>query len=232
MENAARRLLEIYKDWAARYGSNIEARAVRKLSSGAGMEMQLEVFELLSSIDRSLTEMEQRRPLRVYRKSYHQWVLMALNVPAAWTGGSDANAVFVAPHLDHLETFADMLDYEEPPLPDEAVAGLRSVVDDALALLQSDTSITDGLKNYMFKLLDDLRTSLDEETILDNFDYRVAADRLWVSLWAAAGQSTANKDSWRATASRMAENVFTSFMGSGPAIAAGYHIAAITAGGS
>jgi len=221
MENPARRLLAIYTEWASRYDGSKQDQTVRNLSHSDGVNRHLEVFGLLSSIQKSIEFYKTMHPegFRVYENAFDIWVKMALNFPGNWLGGSDSNSVFDPTALAHLETFATHLDFNQPSLPAESAGTLREAIANAMELLAEDESITGNLRTYIYQLISELRTALDDEAVAGDFDFATSAHRLWVALWAAAGQSKSRRQRWTAAAKGMFRDAGAAALGSLPTAA-------------
>ena len=221
MDNPARRLLAIYEEWASQYNHTLSDQDVRNIPQSAGVERHMEVFGLLASLRNSIAFYKTMHPdgFRVYEQAFDTWVRMGLNVPGNWEGGSDANAVFNPTALAHLETFATHLDFNQPSLPEGSAATLRDAIANAMELLAEDESITGNLRSYIYQLISELRTALDDEAVAGDFDFATSAHRLWVALWAAAGQSKGRRQRWTAAAKGMFRDAGAAALGSLPTAA-------------
>lgn len=221
MSNPARRLHEIYQGWAAGYGPTAEARGARGLdpNSPDTYASQVESFRLILAIEHALVYLESKSPgMAIYRKQFPQWVNISINYPGNWTGGSDPEASFPQSVMDHLHTFSILLDFDNPGLMPEPEAKLRDVIQSIVTLLIEDDSLSQELREYIFKLTNEVRAALDDEAITGSFDFAGAAQRMWVSVFAAAGQSKKMKTKWKATAGRLFQDASATALGSLPAV--------------
>ena len=73
---------------------------------------------------------------------------------------------------------------------------IRATLDDVVKLLLEDDSLSSELRYYLTKLVREMQTALDDEEVGANFDFMGAAERLWVAMQAAGGQSTKKKSGW------------------------------------
>jgi hypothetical protein len=230
MSNPARRLLEIYTAWGNSYEPNKQVLQSRGLSDNdpTAIATQLEAFKLLISIEHAMDYLAQKNPnIDEYRKHFPEWVKMAIHAPGNWQGGSDFETSFPSTHLSHLGTFAILLDFDQPALQPEPEAKLRDLVQSVIDLLLIDESLSPHLREYIFKLANELRTALDDESVTGTFDFPRAAERLWVGLYAAAGQSKNMRSKWRSIATGIFRDAGTAALGSLPSI--GITIAQISA---
>lgn len=221
MTNPARRLHEIFVDWRAQYGPSTSAYEVRgwHKSPSPAVETHLEVFRLLLSIRNALDYLEAKGiSISTYRQYYEQWMQMALHVPNNWTGSSDPQQGFPAEPLAHLDTLATLLDVDRPALHPDPEAKLRTVVAEVFDLLATDESLSEHLREYVFKLANEIRTALDDEAITGSFDFAAAAERLWVAVYAAAGQSRKASGKWKTTARRLFLDSAAGAIGSSPSL--------------
>jgi hypothetical protein len=230
MSNPARRLFDIYTEWGASYGPNRGVAEVRGLvgNHSAAITTQMESFRLLISIEHALNYLGTKNAsIEVYRAQFPEWVKMSMHVPNNWQGGSSAEVGFPVGPMSHLNTFATLLDFDRPGLLPEPEAKLRNVIQEVIDLLSADESLTPQLREYVFKLTNEIRTALDDESITGSFDFAEGAQRLWVAVFAAAGQSRSMRTKWRRAASDLFRDAGASALGSLPSM--GITIAQITA---
>jgi len=221
MDNPARRLLGIYRQWASQYGIGLSDLDARNLPQRAGIERQMEAFGLLSTLHKSLTFYRSIDPegFRVYDEAFETWVRIALNAPGNWAGATPPQVVFEPNALNHLETFATVLAFSQPSIPADSADTLRDVIAKAMSLLAEDESIGDSLRAYIYQLISEMRTALDDEAVAGSFDFATSAHRLWVALWAASGQSKGKRGAWSAAAKDLFRDAGAAALGSLPALA-------------
>lgn len=221
MTNPARRLYVIFRGWREAYSPTIAAYDVRgfnKEPPNEAVEIHLEVFRLLASIRDSLNYLESKGiGVATYQDHYPQWLRMALHVPNGWTGGSDPDQGFPPESMAHLDTLATLLDVDRPSLHAEPEARLRRVLNEVFELLRTDDSLSDQLREYVYKLANEIRQALDDEAIMGTFDFATAAERLWVAVYAAAGQSQ-RPGKWKAAAKRFWADAAAGAIGSAPSV--------------
>jgi len=230
MSNPARRLLDIYTTWGNSYSPNKQVLESRGLSGNdpAAIATQMDAFRLLIAIEHAMDYLAQKNPsIDEYRAHFPEWVKMAIHAPGNWTSGSDFETGFPTAHLSHLSTFAILLDFDQPALQPEPEAKLRDLVQGVIDLLLVDESLTPHLREYIYKLANELRIALDDESIAGTFDFPRAAERLWVGLYAAAGQSKAMRSKWRNIATGIFRDAGAAALGSLPSI--GITVAQISA---
>ena len=222
MRNPARRLHEIFSTWAASYGANSAAMTARGLESKGDEPylVQVEAFRLVIAIDQALTYLESRGiDAGVYRVELKNWIDMVLHLPNNWAGQSDPNVGFPPTPMAHLQTLAILLDVDRPSLSPNPEQTLRTVLGTVFTLLVDDDALSDSLRAYIYRLADEMRTALDDESIVGTFDFAEAAERLWVALQAAAGQSRRNGSAWRTASADLFRDAGAAALGSMPTLA-------------
>ena len=230
MSNPARRLLEIYVQWGEKYSSQIQSYEARGLhnNDSKSVALQVESFRLLIAIEHALNYLGSKNSsIDVYRTQFPEWVKMAINAPNNWTSGTTASDGFPPVPMAHLDTFATLLDFDRPGLQPEPEAKLRSVINVVMDLLITDESLSPHLREYVFKLATEIRIALDDEAVTGSFDFAEAAHRLWVAMYAAAGQSKTMRTKWKGAASGLFRDAGAAALGSLPTM--GISIAQIMA---
>lgn len=94
-------------------------------------------------------------------------------------------------------------------------------------LLITDESLSPHLREYVFKLATEIRIALDDEAVTGSFDFAEGAHRLWVAMYAAAGQSKTMRTKWKGAASGLFRDAGAAALGSLPTV--GISIAQIMA---
>lgn len=230
MTNPARRLQLLYARWGGEYGPQVSAFDARGLGSRSeeSVELHLEAFRLLIAIKDCLDYLDAKGiNVNTWRTNYTDWVWMVLHAPNNWQGGSKGGGGFPDVPMAHLDTLATLLDVDRPALHPEPEAKLRTAIGDVFDLLRDDDSISDHLREYVFKLANEIRTALDDESITGSFDFADAAYRLWVAIYAASAQSTKQRSKWKRAATDLFKDAAGSALGSLPAL--GLTVAQITA---
>jgi hypothetical protein len=144
---------------------------------------------LLGTVDGMERLDDQGLPVRVYRKYVAVWTQMLMAYPHSWTNNIGQDEAFPPNAMDHLETLSGWFAVSGPRLREDADGELRSITSQARELLHDDTSLSSELRLYLVRLLAEIDSALDDETIGSSFDFSVAAERLWVALFAASAQS-------------------------------------------
>jgi hypothetical protein len=222
MRNPAERLHEIFSTWSASYGPNVTAFSARGLDTkgDAAYATQLEAFRLLVAIDQALIYLAQRGiDVLIYRAEWKNWIDMALHIPNSWANGSDPNTGFPATPMAHLKTLAILLNVDRPGLSEKPEETLRAVLAEVFRLLAVDENLSDSLRAYIFGLASEMRNALDDEAVVGTFDFAGAAERLWVSLQAAAGQSKSHRTDWKRASTSMFRDAGAAAIGSMPTLA-------------
>lgn len=70
----------------------------------------------------------------------------------------------------------------------------------------------------VFKLVNEVRTALEDESISGSFDFADGAHRLWVGVFAAAGQSKNMRSKWRSAAADLFRDAGAAALGSLPSM--------------
>lgn len=222
MRNPARRLHEIFTAWSTGYGPSTAAVTARGLESKSddAYSVQVEAFRLIIEIGQALTYLESRAiNVDVYRRELKNWIDIVLHSPNAWTGPSDTNTGFPPTPLAHLETLVILLEVDRPALSAKPEHTLRTVIAQVLELLVDDDAISDTLRSYIYRLVSEMRTALDDESVAGIFDFADAAERLWVAMQAASGQSRSNKGRWRKASGDLFRDAGAAALGSMPTLA-------------
>lgn len=220
--NPARRLHNTLLGWINTHGTKtVSVSDTRGLSTSEGMQEQLLAVEDLLQVVRGLDELENRGvPVSIYRRYVDQWSWMVLAYPGGWSGNQTVSAVYQGGPLDHLETLAHWFDDRQPGLTTEHRHNLGSITEQAQAILDDDDTLSPVLRLYLGRLLREIRNALDDEQLGERFDFEQAAQRLWVTLIAAADQSTdpTHKAKWSDTAKRFVWDSAVSIIGNGPTL--------------
>jgi len=182
--------------------------------------IQVEAFRLIIAIDQALTYLESRDiDASVYRVELKNWIDMVLHVPNNWGGSSAVQTGFPPTPMAHLQTLAILLDVDRPSLSPKPEQTLRTVLNTVFELLSDDEGLSDSLRAYIYRLANEMRTALDDESLVGSFDFADAAERLWVALQAAAGQSQRNESAWKQASADLFRDAGAAALGSMPSLA-------------
>lgn len=220
--NPARRLLSTLSIWQAEHNSAAQSvGATRKIETLEGLQIQLDALADLRELEEKLDILE-RSGVRVAvaRRYIWPWRQMVLGYPEGWMSQADPDEVYPLPAIDQLETLADRLDERLPELSPTEKSKLASIVADAFELLDADETLSQPLKLYLARVLGEIKNALVDEKYGERFDYQEAARRLWVTLMAAAQESSdeTQKPRWRDNAARFAWDVSANALGSAPSV--------------
>ncbi len=220
--NAARRLHNTLLDWQALHTSGSKSvGGVRELDDDDGMVRQLDALDDLRQVEELLDTLEEQGVrVGVSRRYLGAWRQMVLGYPQGWTYQADPNEVYPDAEMDQLETLADRIDERLPDLTDAQKASLKDIVSEAFELMHADETLSDSLKLYLGRIIGEIQNALLDEEYGQRFDYREAAQRLWVTLMAATEQSTdeERKPRWREATKRFLWDASVSAIGNAPSV--------------
>jgi hypothetical protein len=192
MSNPAADLHELFTRWGAVLDEgNQSAMSSRQLDSEEGFAKQRDAMGHLLDVVEGLSRLEdQGLPVSIYRKYVAAWTSMTMNCDRHWNSAMSRETAFPQNEMDHLETLRGWFAVGAPRVRSGTDAELRVLLSDVGALLDDDASISDELRLYIRRLVADVQASLDDEKLGSGFDLGDAAERLWVALFAAAGQTS------------------------------------------
>lgn len=220
--NPARRLLNTLTDWQAHHTqTTMSVGGTRKLNSAEGLQRQLEALDDLRQIEENLDLLEEQGVrVGVSRRYVPAWRRMALGYPHGWSTQADPAAVYDRAAMDQLETLADRMDERLPGLTAGEKKKLEDIVGDVSELLHEDETLSDPLKLYLGRIISEIQNAMLDERYGERFDYLAAARRLWVTLMAAAEDSTdvKQKPKWRDTTRRFIWDASVSALGNSPSV--------------
>lgn len=223
--NPARRLHNTILLWREKHTTGAHSVAgPRALDSQGGMERQLDALDDLRHVEAGLDELEgQGVRVIVWRRYVADWRQLVLGYPNGWMNQADPHMVYNAAAIDQLDTLADRFDERMPSLTDQQKASLEDIVVVASKLLQEDDSLSAPLKLYLGRILTEIQNAALDERLAERFDYATAARRLWVTLMAAAEESTdeGRKTGWRNAAKRFAWDTGVAIAASAPGLLLG-----------
>lgn len=160
-------------------------------------------MRLLDAVERAIDDLEALgRRVRVHRANLVGWTKVILAYPHAWTGNVEPESAVPMVLLDHLETLGELIESNLLIANPAQLAQIQDVVNAARDLLGADESIDARLRQYLVELVREVQNALDDTTA-GTFDFRRAAERLWVAMQAASGTSGKNASAWRAAADKL-----------------------------
>lgn len=172
-------------------------------------------------VEEGLTALEDRGVrVTVYKRYVSSWRRMVLSYPYGWGQAVQRENVYSQSAIDQLDTLADWFDDRLPAATSEQKQKLGSITESAQSILDADETLSPVLRKYIGRLLREIRNALDDEQLGERFDYESAAQRLWVTLIAAADQSTDpdQKTRWQDTTRRFLWDASVSAIGNAPGV--------------
>ncbi|WP_133518914.1 hypothetical protein [Curtobacterium flaccumfaciens] len=214
--NPAQRLHDTLTDWKERHGGNTSRAIARDLETAEGMQAQMLALDDLRLVAEGLDELEAANVrVSAYRRNLPLWTRIVLAYPHGWTTAIGREEAYPSDAIDHLDTLADRWEDRRPSLSDDGKRLLREAVDTVEGLLQADPSLSPKLRAYISRLLREIQAAFDDEVLDERFDYEDAAQRLWLSLFAAQAQSH-KKDLWADAMKRFFFDAGASALGAAP----------------
>ncbi|WP_146249249.1 hypothetical protein [Curtobacterium sp. MCLR17_042] len=214
--NPAQRLHDTLVDWKERHNGNTSLSQSRDLETAEGMRAQMLALGDLQLIEAGLDELEALKVrVATYRRNVPTWRRMVLAYPHGWTSGISPEDAYPSDPIDHLDTLADRWEDKQTSMPEERKQFLLEAVREVDSLLDADGSLSPKLRGYIRRLLREIQAAFDDEVLDERFDYEEAAQRLWVSLFAARAQST-NGERWTDTMKRFFYDAGAAALGSAP----------------
>lgn len=219
--NPARTLREIFESWREPVEqSPYETRKFTADSDAAFMEHEVAI-RALADISRALDvlESEQHRVAH-YRRSMSLFIAALLNWPHAWTQ-TRVQSETLKPHMfDMLEALEGFLDSNMPRLSDVGRLKVEELLDEVVAALDEDDELTELLREHIARVVQALRTCLEDFGVTGKADLKTGLYDLWVSLYAASGATTgANQSRWKGFAEKVGYPTASSLLGSIPGVA-------------
>lgn len=219
LTNPASALLEMFELW--QQPANASPQVSRRLveAENEGIDAHLQAMCLLAAMKRSVDELE-RSGYRVgaYRRSFRLWTKAVLNYPHAWNSNSNPH-VFTDHAMDTLDNLAAAIDNHLPNVEGSRVKDVARYLDEITELLGADDTLSRELRLHITKILDMVRRCMLEESSFGETDLRQALYDLWISLYAAAGQTgDGNRRKWAAMAETIFKPATAGFLGSVPSV--------------
>lgn len=204
--------------------NNRTVGTARELDDDNGMERQLRAVSDLLAVRRGIDELEaDGLPVATYRKYISSWTNMVMSYPEGWSAPVSHVNAYPASILDHLNTLAGWFATRRPMPSDKSQAELRDFLDEVQDLLEDDDSISAELRVYLGRLIREMHDALDDEEVLERFDFDEAGRRLWTALFAASAQTTDDekRSRWQDMAGKLWWPTAAGALGSVPSIIAG-----------
>jgi hypothetical protein len=199
MSNPAWQLHSMYGDLLERVDNQNSLDSLLQLDSPEGHEWWMAAAGLLSRIEHLLDILgRERHRVGVYQRQSRNW-LSPLTGRAAntWTQAVESFQVISDDHLDQIEAVASFLDGKVREMSDPVKETLRGVVLRARLLLEEDNSLQPYLRIYIHRLIQEISTALDDDSVGMHFDFGDATTRLAVGLGAASEQSSSQNSGWK-----------------------------------
>ena len=147
----------------------------------------------------------------VHQRNLKKWMKVPLMVTTGWDRAvSHPDQVASDSTLDEIEALSSFLDGKVLSIDDDRLPSLRTLIDEADALL-TDSTIDFALRSYIRRLLAAIRYALDHDTAGRQFDFTAAVENLRVAFQAAAESASTpqEKEGWRTMVSNIAVGVGT-----------------------
>jgi hypothetical protein len=205
-QNPAAQLLAILKKWesglqqghgaayARNWDSNPDGAVADHIAAWKHLGVLSRVIDGLSADGFNMTMSKEYLP---------QWGRMAASVGASWTSNNHTVQPFPADAMSQLQALSTILELAQTRTGPTNLDLLSDVVTQASELLKDDESLSDELRAYLVKLVREIRNALEDDTLGDGFNFAEAAERLWVAMQAAAGESSEKSDSWKQAAASL-----------------------------
>lgn len=146
-------------------------------------------MQRLLDTDRRIEELDRRGiDVSFYRENLMGWTQAVVVYPSGWNQGSNSNNFPPAAGMQMLHSLALLIDHEFDQVR-VAETDIQDFLDQVQQALAEDDAIGDAMRWYIFKLITDIRQTVDDHELMDRFDLNDALQRLWASLQGAAHQS-------------------------------------------
>jgi hypothetical protein len=205
-QNSAAQLLAIFRSWesglrqghgaayARNWESNPDGAVADHISAWRHLGALSRVIDGLSNDGFNMTMSKEYLP---------QWGRMAASVGASWTSNNHSVEPFPADAMFQLQALSTILELAQTRTGPANLDLLSDVVTQASELLKGDESLSDELRSYLVKLVREIRNALEDDTLGGGFNFAEAAERLWVAMQAAAGESRENSEGWKHAAASL-----------------------------
>ena len=203
---------------------NVTVGAARGLNGHVGMGALEQAVADLAAVRSGIDELEAAGlPVGTYRKYVRGWSVMVFSYPEGWQSILSSEGAYPSSTLDHLQTLAGWFATTRPRPSAESQDELRTFLIDVQSLLESDDTVSAQLKVYLGRLIREMQNALDDEQLLERFDFDEAGRRLWTALFAAAAQTADDekKSAWTDLANKLWWPTVAGALGSAPSIIAG-----------
>lgn len=227
MSNPAYELHSLYAAWRERVTETQNNRPMTwflKPQSPEGIAEIRRAYALLSTIDGILRRLSfDGKSVKVFAKQLDGWARVPLSLEQGWGSAIAPDHMVTEAVLDQLESFGAYLEGKVLVLEPAHEGNLRSVITRADALLD-EGDLDPRLRQYLRKLLFEIRLALDDEQAGAAFDFAEAVQRLWVAFEAAAAKAPEEQ---RITWLQLAQQIFVGLVSGGAVEAATVAVGAI-----
>lgn len=220
MTNPAAELLEIFRSWDGTSSPNVD-RHFDQAGGVEAAEKHVRAMKLIWDIHRQLDEWSSRgQSVDAYREATVAWVRTVLANPRNWTTNGETAYVMQRARMDMLEGLSHAMSLAAPTVLPEHRSAVRQSLAEIVSLLGQDDSISDQLRLYILRLVQEIQLASDEFEVTGRFDAEEAMERLWVALLAASGQSKKHRATWKKRAEAIVVPAVAGMLASVPGITA------------
>ncbi|PFG39875.1 hypothetical protein ATJ97_2395 [Georgenia soli] len=223
MANPATLLMELFETWAEPTG-NVSVASTRGLNQEGEFTSadadHVNAMRWISELKDLIDGLElQGRKVGPYRRHLGNWTHIVLNYPGAWQSMRTADLI-TQPMLDTLVQLSDVLDFAGPSVNEEVRGAALELLTEVIALLAEDDTLPDELRAYVYKVVQNARTCIEEYEVLGSVDLQAALEHLWGALKAAEGHSEGTfRERWATMSERIFTPAVAGFLGSAPSVA-------------
>lgn len=224
VKNPATALHSVIQEWVNTPGnSNIERRQLHGSVERVGLQRHVTAMALMGEVLDEIGKLERAgRQVDLYRRYEREWLRGILAMNKGWSAASSGASEFNEDDLAVLAQLADVLDHtgveNSPPLDSQAVATLETLLQEVLAAAAADTDLDDRLKLHIKRAARHLQTCIEEYDVLGASAAMEALDQVWVSMQAAAAQSS-DPSRWRAFRDRFFIPTAAGLLANAPSLA-------------
>ncbi|WP_158677284.1 hypothetical protein [Arthrobacter sp. PGP41] len=221
MSNPAGQLRELFEAWSQPNDkSPYEAREFHS-NPAVAFQRHETAIRALADISRALDALEaEGHKVTHYRRSMQLFITALLHYPHSWVEQGKLPQTLTPHMFDMLEALEGFLDSNQPRLSHSGRASIEELLDDVTLALEDDDELTELLREHVARVVQTLRSCLEDFGVTGKADLRMGLYDLWVSLYAASGATTgANQSKWKNFAEKMGYPTASSLLGSLPGVA-------------
>lgn len=197
MSNPAREAQRILERWRAQAS---EAQLNGVSVSLSQIRAQSEIVRLaraLAEVEALLGQLEREgRSVAAYRRQIPDWWGGLVSPNHREDQAISPDGVISQEHLDEIEACATVLDFYVLSMSTDQTENLRSIVARARVLLAEDVDLSNELRVYLHRLLQQVEQALDDDALGATFNFAEAVIRLRVAFKAAEGERTKKSATW------------------------------------